>query len=167
MSRKKADKKPDTGKSSSLPPMKIEQYVSNLKVILSKDEIADRADRAACLLQDRDDKEREQKDHAKAEKAVIDSIETELRRVSNEVRTKATWQDVQCERRYVYDKGKGQEWRLDTGEMTAERDMNETEKQRDLPFDDDGPPAGGDLDDEFPGDGNDGGSGSSGKRAAE
>lgn len=166
--RKKTEKKPKPdAKSSSVPPMKIEQYVSNLKVILTKEEIADRADRAAGLLQDRDDKEREQKDHAKAEKAVIDSIETELRRVSNEVRTKATWQDVQCERRYLYDKSKVQEWRLDTGEMIFERDMNEGEKQRDLPFDDDKGGAGGDLDDEFSG-GDDGGSdGSAGKKAAE
>ena len=164
MARKKSDKKLVDGKSSSLPPMKIEQYMSNLKVILTKEEIADRADRAAGLLQDRDTKEEEQKARAKAEKAVIESIESELRRVSNEVRTKATYQDVQCERRYVYDKSKVQEWRLDTGEMISERDMNDSEKQRDLPFDDDGKGGGGgDLDDEF------GGSdaGSSGKRAAE
>lgn len=162
MARKKTDKKAADGKSSSLPPMKIEQYMSNLKVILTKEEIADRADRAAGLLQDRDTKEEEQKARAKAEKAAIESIESELRRVSNEVRTKATYQDVQCERRYVYEKSKVQEWRLDTGEMISERDMNETEKQRDLPFDDGGSP-GGDLDDEF------GGSdaGSSGKKAAE
>lgn len=166
--RKKSEKKPKSEpKSSSLPPMKVEPYTSHLKVILTKEEIADRADQAAGLLEDRDNKEREQKDHAKAEKAVIDSIETELRRVSGEVRTKATWRDVQCERRYAYDKGKVQEWRLDTGEMMSERDMNETEKQRDLPFDDDKGGAGGDLDDEFSG-GDDGGSDSSaGKKAAE
>lgn len=163
MSKRRAEKKPADGKSSSLPPMKIEQYMSNLKVILTKEEIADRADRAAGLLQDRDTKEEEQKARAKAEKAVIDSIESELRRVSNEVRTKATYQDVQCERRYVYEKSKVQEWRLDTGEMISERDMNETEKQRDLPFDDDDKGAGGgaDLDDEF------GGGDDNGKKAAE
>lgn len=159
MARKKTEKKPVESKSSSLPPVKIEQYMSNLKVILTKEEIADRADRAAGLLQDRDTKEEEQKARAKAEKAVIESIESELRRVSNEVRTKATYQDVQCERRYVYDEGKVQEWRLDTGEMISERDMNETEKQRDLPFDDKG---GGDLDDEFSGNDD-----SAGKKAAE
>ena len=153
--KKKDEKKASEGKSSSLPPVKIEQYMTNLKVILTREEIADRADRAAGLLQDRDTKEQEQKARAKAEKADIDAIEAELRRVSNEVRTKATYQDVQCERRYVYDKSKVQEWRLDTGEMISERDMNETEKQRDLPFDDDdkGGAGGGDLDDEFGGDG--------------
>lgn len=152
MPRKKAEKKPAEGKSSSLPPVKIEQYMSNLKVILTKDEVADRADRAAGLLQDRDAKEEEQKARAKAAKAEIDAVEAELRRVSNEVRTKATYQEVQCERRYVYDKSKVQEWRLDTGEMISERDMNESEKQRDLPFDDGGgAPPGGDLDDDFGG----------------
>ena len=161
MTRKKAEKKTAEAKSSSAPPVKIEQYMSNLKVILTKDEIADRADRAAGLLQDRDTKEEEQKARAKAEKAVIESIESELRRVSNEVRTKATYQDVQCERRYVYDKSKVQEWRLDTGEMISERDMNETEKQRDLPFDDGGS-GGGDLDDDFGGNDD-----SAGKKAAE
>lgn len=163
MPRKKSEKKTTEGKSSSAPPMKVEPYTTHLKVLLTKEEIADRADQAAGLLEDRDNKEREQKDHAKAEKAVIDSIETELRRVSGEVRTKATWRDVQCERRFVYDKGKVQEYRLDTGEMISERDMNEAEKQRDLPFDDDGGAGGGSLDDDFSGGSDD----SAGKKAAE
>lgn len=163
MPRKKTEKKPKESKSSAVPPMKIEQYMSNLKVILTKEEIADRADRAAGLLQDRDTKEEEQKARAKAEKAVIESIESELRRVSNEVRTKATYQDVQCERRYVYDKSKVQEWRLDTGEMISERDMNETEKQRELPFDDGA--GGGSLDDEFSGEDADGKDGKGGEAA--
>ncbi len=162
MARKKNEKSDDRATSKGVPAVKIEQYMANLKVILTKDEIADRADRAAGLLQDRDTKEEEQKARRTAEKAVIDAMESELRRVSNEVRTKATYQDVQCERRYVYDKSKVQEWRLDTGEMISERDMNDNEKQRDLGFED---PKGGDLDDEFSGGDDEGGS--SGKKAAE
>jgi len=155
MSKKKAAKRPAAGKSTSLPPTKIEQYSANLKVILTKDEVADLADRAAALLQDRDTMEEEQKSRAKAAKAEIERVEAELREVSNQVRTKATYQDVQCERRYLYDTGKVQEWRMDTGEMRSERDMTDAEKQRDLPFDDSddkGATGGGDLDDEFSGD---------------
>ncbi len=167
MARKKKTEAAKGASSKSAPPVKIEPYMANLKCILTKDEVADRADRAAGLLQDRDAKEEDQKARAKAAKAEIDAVEAELRRVSNEVRTKATYQDVQCERRYVYDKSKVQEWRLDTGEMISERDMNEAEKQRELPFDDDGKggAAGGitDLDDEFGGPSDD----SSGKKAAE
>lgn len=138
--------------AAAAAPVKIEPYMANLKVILTPDEVADRADRAAGLLADRDAQEEEQKARAKAAKAQIDAVEAELRRVSNEVRTKATYQDVQCERRFVYDKGKVQEWRLDTGVMMSERDMNDAEKQRDLPFDDkDDGAGGGSLDDEFGG----------------
>lgn len=137
MARKKKTltAKKSTAKAG-LPLVKIEPYTENLKCILTKDEVADRADRAAALLQDRDSKEEEQKARAKAAKAEIDSLEAELRRVSNEVRTKAAYQDVRCERRYIYSKGKVQEWRLDTGAMVFERELLDTEKQRELPFND-------------------------------
>jgi hypothetical protein len=132
--RKVANKKPAADKT---PIVKIEPYLQNLKVILTKEQIADRADRAAQLLQDRDQKEEEQKATAKHAKSVIETIEAELRRLSSEVRTKATYEDVNCERRFVYESKKVQEWRLDTGEMISERDMNEHEKQREFGFSDD------------------------------
>jgi hypothetical protein len=137
------------------PPVKIEPYVSNLRCKLSLEQVADYADRAATLLADRDSKEDDQKARAKQAKSELESIEAELRRVSNIVRTKAVYEDIQCERRFVYETKKVQEWRLDTGEMIGERDMNAHETQMGLGFED--KPTGSandepDLDDEFGGD---------------
>ncbi len=132
------------------PPMKVEAFTTTLRVILSKEEIAERADRAAHLLADRDSKESEQKAAQKHSKSLIDAIEAELRLVSSEVRARSTHEEVQCERRYMYDTGKVVSIRLDTGEILSTRPMAEHEKQQNLDFDgakDKG--AGRDLDDDF------------------
>jgi hypothetical protein len=148
MPRKKktdAEKPPEKTEAA---PMKTEPFTRDLRVTLKAEEIAERADRAAQILADRDSKEEELKAHAKHAKSVIESLEAEMRRLSNEVRTKATYQEVRCERRFLYDTGKVIEVRLDTGEVLSERDMNDSEKQRDL-FDGNG----SGLEDEFSGGG--------------
>lgn len=137
------------------PPVKIEPYMTNLRCKLSVEQVADYADRAATLLADRDSKEDDQKARAKQAKSELEAVEAELRRVSNIVRTKAIYEDIQCERRFVYETKKVQEWRLDTGEMMSERDMNAHETQMGLSFNDkpSAAPDGDepDLDDEFGG----------------
>jgi hypothetical protein len=173
VTRKKAKKKPPSNKSSETPkdeatregesssetpaekqppPVKVEPYVSNLRCKLSLEQVADYADRAATLLADRDSKEDDQKARAKQAKSELESVEAELRRVSNIVRTKAVYEDIQCERRFVYETKKVQEWRLDTGEMIGERDMNAHETQMGLSFDEKPAADESDLDDEFGGD---------------
>ena len=136
--------KPDESKDET-PPIKVESFVRELRVQLKTEEIAERADRAAQLLAERDSKEEEQKAATKHAKSVIESMEAELRRLSNEVRTKATYGQVQCERRYDYRLGKISEVRKDTDEVIFERAMTDTERQRELDLDK--PP--GDLDDDF------------------
>jgi hypothetical protein len=137
------------------PPVKIEPYMTNLRCKLTVEQVADYADRAATLLADRDSKEDDQKARAKQAKSELEAIEAELRRVSNIVRTKAIYEDIQCERRFVYETKKVQEWRLDTGEMISERDMNAHETQMGLGFNDKPTAAPSDdepdLDDEFGG----------------
>lgn len=126
-------------------PVKVEGFIRELRVQLKTDEIAERADRAAQLLAERDSKEEEQRAAAKHAKSVIESMEAELRRLSNEVRTKATYREVQCERRYDYRVGKIIEVRKDTDEVLFERPMTDAERQRELDLDT--PPS--DLDDDF------------------
>lgn len=122
-------------KTPSQPPaMKVETLVRQLKVQLTAPEIAERADRAAKLLEDRDRAEAELKAHATHAKSLIAQMEAEMRALSGEVRTKFTYRDVECERRFLYATGCVQEVRLDTEEVIAERAMTEKEKQRDLPF---------------------------------
>lgn len=116
------------------PVPKVEKHQQVLKVLLTPEEVADRADRAAQHLQDRDAKVEEHKAASKHAKAVVEAIEGEMRRLSHEVRTRSTYKPVDCERRYVYDKGIYQEVRLDTGEVIVQRKLTAEEAQMELPF---------------------------------
>lgn len=119
-------------KAPKLPQTKIERYEETLKVILTREEIADRADRAAQLIAERDQKEEEQKAAAKHAKSIIEAIDGQIRQLSNEVRTKSTYRKVECERRYLYGQGVLEEVRLDTSETLLHRSLTEREMQRDL-----------------------------------
>lgn len=130
--------------SSDNKKQKIEKYNANLKCDLTPKEVADRADRAANLLADRDSKEEEMKAHQKHAKGVIETIDAEVRSLSGEVRSRSTYRQVECERRYDWDAGTYREVRLDTGEVLFERPLNANERQ--MEFD---PPGGANLDDEF------------------
>lgn len=116
------------------PPMKVDSFTRDLKVVLTAAEVAERADRAARLLEDRDRAEAELKAHATSVKSRIATMEAEMRELSAEVRTKYTYREVECERRFLFTTGCVQEVRLDTEEVISERAMTEKEKQRDLPF---------------------------------
>lgn len=126
-----------------------ERFEKNLRVVLTPDQVADRADRAAQLLEDRDHKKEELKAHTKHANGEIDRIEAEMRQFSNEVRTRSTYRDVECTRVYDWGVGRVREIRGDTGEVISDREMTEREKQMGL-FDDKKPPeGGGTLDDDF------------------
>ncbi len=127
------------------PPPKVEKFQRSLRVELKPDEIAASADRAAQLLAERDSKEEEQKAQAKHAKSVIESLDAELRRLSNEVRTKATYRDVSCERIFDLRTKTLVEKRSDTDEVLFERPLTDVECQRELDL----PPPGGDLDSDF------------------
>lgn len=143
--KKNGAPEPEKTEDDKEQPVKVEAFVRELRVQLKTEEIAERADRAAQLLAERDSKEEEQKAAAKHAKSVIESMEAELRRLSNEVRTKATYREVQCERRYDYRLGKIFEIRKDTDEVLFERPMTDAERQRELDLD----KQPGDLDDDF------------------
>lgn len=129
MAKRKADHVP--------APAKVEKYTTSLKVKLTAEEVADRADRAAAVLADRDRKEDEQKAANKHAKSIIESLEAELRTLSGEVRNRSTYSQVACERRYDYALGLVTEIRLDTFETLNQRSMTDGERQMALPFDDD------------------------------
>lgn len=134
-----------------------EFFESNLRVTLTREEIEDRADRAANIIEERDGLEEEMKAYQKAKKADIEKLDAEHRQLSNEVRTKATYRDVECKRTFDYNEGKVFEVRLDTGEILKKRLMTERELQMGL-FEDpekktpsSGAPT-NELEDEFSGD---------------
>jgi hypothetical protein len=147
-------KKPEAEKETAekkANPIKIESYVRELKVALKREEIEERAERAAHLVAQRDLREEEIKEDMKRQKSALATIDGEIRSLSNQVRDKVAYRDVPCERRYIYDLRMVKEIRLDNGETLFERPMTEAELQRDL-FDNAKP---GDLDDEFSGDSED------------
>lgn len=121
-----------TTTTSATPDVKIVPFRRNLRVPLSDKEIAERAQRAAHLLSERDHKDEEMKAAAKHAKAQIAEVEAELRRVSGEIRDGATYKDVECQRRHNYRLGKIEEVRLDSLEVIAERAMTDQERQLDL-----------------------------------
>lgn len=145
MARKKQSEE-KTKEKNEAPPVKIERFSQNLAVALKPAEIAERADRAAHLLADRDHLEAEFDEQRKHQKAQIQKLETEMRRLSSEVREKVSYRDVECERRFIYAEKIVRDVRSDTGEMLMERPMSEQESQRQFDFDE---KKSGDVDDEF------------------
>lgn len=144
MAAKKKKKSEAPKSDDTKSTTKVENFKRNLKVSLKPEEVAERADRAAQLLESRDHEESEFKAHGTHVRGRIAQMESEMRHLSGEVRTKCTYREVECERRFLYDTGVVQEVRIDTGEVLSERPMTDREKQRDLPFD-----GGGNIDDEF------------------
>lgn len=140
-------------KAAPQDDLKIENFRRSMAVNLTREEVAERADRAAQLLKERDQKEAEFKEQASGNKRIVARLENELREVSAEVRERKAYLDVQCERRYNWTKGTVTEVRLDTGEELSSRPMTDAEAQKALPFNPDAP---GDVDDEFAGSGDEG-----------
>jgi hypothetical protein len=131
-------------KDDKAPKHRVEPFKQNLRVLLSDPEVADRASRAAHRVGDLEAKDADAKASAKAYKSEIDAIEAEVKRLSNEVRTRSTYKDVECERVYDLSANEIREIRTDTGEVFFHRAMSDAERQGELGFD-----AKDDLDDDF------------------
>jgi len=125
-------------KTKTTNNVKTEKFVTQLKVQLTTQEIADRADRAAAMIADRDNKEEELKAHSKHQKSIIEQIDAEMRLLQSEVRNRSTYRQVECERQYDFNAGKYREVRLDTFETVNERKLLESERQMELPFNGEG-----------------------------
>lgn len=147
-------KKPTKPEEKKQPSVRKEPFATDLRVPLKEHEVADRADRAAVLADDIEQKADAAKETAKAARSALARLAAEKRGLEREVRARATYREVQCERRFNYDDGVVSEVRLDTGEEISSRPMTEAEKQLFMSFSPDGQPkpSGGDLDDEFGGD---------------
>lgn len=145
MAAKKTKKTTKKQQSEEKPPNeKVERFTENLPVVLTDEQIADRANRSAHRVAERDHLEEELKAYNKDAKGRIAKVESEIRHLSDEVRTKTTYQDVKCERRYNYDTGRVIEIRNDTGVVITDREMNQFEIQRELDLEEKT-----DIDDEF------------------
>lgn len=121
-------------KEKPIPDTKVQNFGQSLRVQLTPDEVADRADRAACKIAERDDHEAQAKAAQKHAKSTIEQYDAEIRNLSNEVRNRSTYRTVECERQYDYRAGMYREIRLDTGEVVLERRLTAAESQPELPF---------------------------------
>lgn len=129
------DQKPD--RTKKVP------FQRQLSCHLTREEVEQRADESARLVERRDHFEAELKSAQKSGKAQLSEMDAELRRVSTEVRDKATVRLVDCDRVQDWDAGTVTEVRRDTGEVISSRKMTDEEKQRELDLGD------GDVDKEF------------------
>lgn len=114
---------------SGEPNVKIERFARTLRVELSPEEVARRADRCAHVVAEREGKVEEAKTATAHIKARIKELDAELRSLSNEVRDKAKYAEVDCERRYNYRIGTIAVVRLDTNATVDERAMTGAERQ--------------------------------------
>ncbi len=122
--------------------VKVEKITKNLRCDLSEKDVAERSDRVAHLIAKKETKEEELKLQTKQAKNEIGMVEAEITHLASEVRDRATYRDVECERQYRIKEGRVVDVRLDTGEEVFERAMTAAELQGELPFD-------GDVEDEF------------------
>lgn len=120
--------------STNGTPPKIERYVTSLKVQLTASQLADRSDRAAQAMADRDAKEEDMKAAQKHAKSIIEELDSRIRTLLGEVRSRSTYESVDCEKRYLYADGIVQDVRLDTGEVIQSRPLTNRELQPELPF---------------------------------
>jgi hypothetical protein len=142
-----AAKKKRQSEKKAPEDIKREPFRQKLPVTLTKEEVAERARRAAHLVSDHDVKAEGFKQEAAANKQELKKIDTEIRGLSDEVRSGRTYRDVPCERVYNWTVGSVTDIRTDTGEVLAERAMSDAERQKALPFPK--PQGSDDLDDDF------------------
>lgn len=141
-----AAKKKDPKKKQA-DDVKIEPFRQNLPVVLKREELEERAQRAAHLLQDHDAMQHDHKEQAKTNKLELEKVASNLREVSRTVREGKEYRDVPCERVFNWTSGTVTDVRKDTGEVLQERAMTDAEAQKALPFDQ----KPGDVDEEFGG----------------
>lgn len=112
-------------------------FSRDLTCALTREEVEERAQEAAALVERRDQKEADFKEQAKRWKNEISALDVEHRIVSSEVRSKSTVRPVECERVFDYVAGLVIETRTDTGEVINSRKMSDSERQKDLGLGDD------------------------------
>src|SRR6185295_19803313 len=121
--------KKQNGKKQEPKVTKVER---TLACKLSKHEVADRALRAAHLIQTRDNVELEAKASQGRSKAHIKQLEADIRLLSAEIRDETTDRLVQCEERKDFARNAVETVRLDTNEKIDERPMTALERQGEL-----------------------------------
>jgi hypothetical protein len=130
---KSAAPKLDAAAAKERPDTKVEKFHARLRVVLSKEEVAEKADRMAHVIGERENLVAQAKAATAHLKAQIKEKDAEIGSLSAQIRDKAEYGEVECERRHMYRTGKIVEVRLDNDEVTFERAMTFSERQLELP----------------------------------
>lgn len=108
---------------------KVERFRQNLRCKLSPENLAEKSDRMAHVIGERENLIAEAKSATAHLKAQIKEKDAEIGKLSAQIRDKAEYREVDCERRFLYRTGKIVEVRLDTEEETYERALTLAERQ--------------------------------------
>jgi hypothetical protein len=112
--------------------MENETFVRNLRCPLSEAGILERSKQLARLHGTIAELKAALASEVAGRKAAITAQEGDAGRLASEIRDEAVYQNVDCERRYDYERKQVSEVRLDTGEELSRRAMTFTELQMDL-----------------------------------
>lgn len=138
--KKKKPKKPKAKKSSKRASKggsqqrKVETYTDSLRVDLTAEEVAERADRAAHMLVKIDEKKAEIKMERQKHAKALAGLEAEHHRLSGEVLSRSSYKKVVCKRTFDFDAKTVTETRDDNGDLLNERPMTDDELQVNFEF---------------------------------
>ena len=114
------------------PQIERHEITSSQKCQLTKDEILQQGEVMAGAQKEVTEAENELNSIKKQFQARIETATCQMNRAANLIRDKFEYRNVKCERIFNYDAGTVTEWRRDTNETIANREMTEDEKQTKL-----------------------------------
>lgn len=121
----KPEEKPDNGAGQQ----KTERFQQTLRCELSREEVEKRADRAAHLVAEHEQKQADLDNAKKQAKAELDRIEAEHKSLSAQVRDRAEYRSVECEKTLDFRRWEVTVTRKDTDEVIQERPMSAAERE--------------------------------------
>lgn len=115
-------------------PLKISKTTTkSLPVRLSQDELRERGDTLASVIQDLNTEQKRQTDQKAQMKAKLSELEARQTQLAITISRREEDREVMVDTWYDYERGTVSEVRRDTGEEIASRRMTDDEKQRPLP----------------------------------
>jgi len=113
---------------------RVQKDTRHLKIALTREEIEERAERAAYTWAEMQKQEAEMKAVASTFKARISELEGKLNALQQQVRDRCAYGDVDCDIVFDFKKKEVYTIRLDTKEEIERRDMRRDEMQEKLEF---------------------------------
>ncbi len=130
---KTAEKQADKPRKSPADT-RVQKDTRHLKIALTREEIEERAERAAYIWAEMQKQEAEAKAVASTFKARISELEGKLNALQQQVRDRCAYGDVDCDIVFEFKKKEVYTIRLDTKEEIERRDMRRDEMQEKFEF---------------------------------